>query len=546
MRTGWKSGNAGCAENKGLQSLASIIMVFSRKFLRLCAFALSLLALLIPVPADAQAQCGVVDSISYPIDTSAFRIVQDFGAPSVRHEGRFHTGEDWYGARGASLGQPVRAIAVGRVTYSAPNGWGRDGGVVIIEHTFPDKSVAYSMYGHMAETDSVKFPGRLKCVQPGDIIGTVGDARPAPHLHFEIRVNQADIPGPGYTTADPETLGWRHPLKFVTDWQAWLHPAYRWHVDLAEPELLVPPLELDDHSLLILDGNTLKRATADGRVLWRKLLAKPAVSVLGYQGTPLITYTDGSIQPVDYDGTLGESVASAAAAPDSPPLTVGDLLIYHTTANELVAAYLPDRHKVAWRLANVPPFVRGVVATQVIGLLTTDEILVISLDGQLLSRAKLRAEGNLTAAPNGTLVAYTHGGLWTINPQGSWALLLDTAPPNPGSGAALALQDGRTALFDGQTLTFYQRDGSPGTKIAVPAIAGRAELAQFGNILLLVSTHGDIAALGEIGGVCAQTRVFGDDRAAIWYSLGEDSVLRVAIADQIIGLDWKRFARGCP
>src|SRR5574338_14758 len=101
-------------------------------------FALCAFALLIIQPARAQVQCGVVTSINFPVDTSAFRIVQDFAAQSPRHQGRYHTGEDWYGGRGTSYGQYVRAIANGRVTFSSPNGWGRDGGVIIIEHTFPD------------------------------------------------------------------------------------------------------------------------------------------------------------------------------------------------------------------------------------------------------------------------------------------------------------------------------------------------------------------------------------------------------------------------
>ncbi|MBC7810580.1 MAG: hypothetical protein H7175_05505, partial [Burkholderiales bacterium] len=86
-----------------------------------------------PTKLGAQEQCGFAQSIDFPIDTNLFRIAQDFGSPSPRHQGRYHTGEDWYGIRGESFGQPVRAIAAGRVTYSAVNGWGRDGGVVIIE-----------------------------------------------------------------------------------------------------------------------------------------------------------------------------------------------------------------------------------------------------------------------------------------------------------------------------------------------------------------------------------------------------------------------------
>ena len=87
-----------------------------------------LLILNSPPVLRAQADCGRVDQIVFPVDQSRFTLVQAFGAPSVRHQGRFHTGEDWYGGRGTTEGLPVVAAANGRVTYSYDLGWGRDGG----------------------------------------------------------------------------------------------------------------------------------------------------------------------------------------------------------------------------------------------------------------------------------------------------------------------------------------------------------------------------------------------------------------------------------
>jgi murein DD-endopeptidase MepM/ murein hydrolase activator NlpD len=102
------------------------------------------LLLAFAAPVSAQTQCGFATSVSFPVDPAQFQIAQDFGAPSPRHQGRYHTGEDWYGGR-ESYGTYVRSIANGRVTFSSPNGWGRDGGVIIIEHSFPDGTTAYSM-----------------------------------------------------------------------------------------------------------------------------------------------------------------------------------------------------------------------------------------------------------------------------------------------------------------------------------------------------------------------------------------------------------------
>ena len=147
-----------------------------------------LIGVFIPYSAAAQPQCGVVDGVSDPVDRAAFSIMQDFAVPNYRFRGMYHTAEDLAAGRGQTLGQPVRAIAAGRVTFSSPLAWGRDGGVVIIEHTFPDGSIYYSQYGHMDEVEGAAFPRPFTCVAQGDIIGVTGDARPSTHLHFEIPI----------------------------------------------------------------------------------------------------------------------------------------------------------------------------------------------------------------------------------------------------------------------------------------------------------------------------------------------------------------------
>ncbi len=504
---------------------------------------------LLSVTVHGQAQCGFAETISYPIDAGTFRMTQGFAVPSERHHGRFHTGEDWYGGRGMSYGQPVRAIAAGRVTYAYAIGWGRDGGVVIIEHTFPDGAIAYSQYGHMIETDTVQFPRGFECVQAGQVIGVVGDARPAPHLHFEIRVNNPDVPGPGYTWEDPVTLGWRSPAKFITNRQAWLHPAYQWHIEAGgEAGPIAPPLALNDGSLLYLDGDMLKRATYDGRVLWRIVLEHRAVDVSGYRGTPLLTYADGTVQVINLDGTLGESWQTDIS-PDGPPLFAGEAPVFHTSDNALVMLD-ETRRGVIWRLEGVPEYVRGYVAGDsdnfTVGLITAEnEIRTISWTGELLYRGWLRETGSFATAEDGSLLAYTRGGLWRIDSSGTWSLVMENAPPGGGSSAALVTDAGRMYLFDGETMHAYSRDGELLWQSAVPDVSGLAELVLYGNVLLLTSNHGDIAALRESGGLCGQTKIFGDDRARLWYELGGDGVLRVAVADQIMGLDWRRFTGAC-
>lgn len=187
-------------------------------FVRVCLF--TCLILLFTSTGLSQVSCGIANSIQHPVDINQYTLTQDFAAPSLRHQGRFHTGEDWYGGRNSSLGEPVYAAARGRVTYSWDLGWGRDGGVVIIEHVFPDGRILYTQYGHIAETETVKFPGVGDCVEAGEMIARIGDSRPAPHVHFEIRSANPTFPGPGYTWDDPRDIGWLDPTLLIARMQA--------------------------------------------------------------------------------------------------------------------------------------------------------------------------------------------------------------------------------------------------------------------------------------------------------------------------------------
>lgn len=518
--------------------------------MRLAAqLATSLLAaglLLAPPALRAQGDCGPVTAVQPPVDPDTFQLVQLFGIPSPRHQGRYHTGEDWYGGRGTSYGQPVRAIAAGRVTYSAPAGWGRDGGVVIIEHTLPDGSVLYSQYGHMQDASGYPFPPRYSCVRMGDIIGGVGDARPAPHLHFEIRVNQPDVPGPGYTWTDPVALGWRPPSAALTNWAAWLHPAHRWHLELAAPAATSPAV-LDDNSLVYLDAGRARRATPDGRVLWRLNLDREAVGVAARAGIPVIIYADGSLQAVGLDGapverwSLNEPLRAVFEA-DGQRLA-------QTTAGALISLSA-DLQSVVWRLEGLPPITRLVAAPGAIGALAADNtLLTLSPAGRLLDRAQLREPGALAAAPDGTLLAYTRGGLWRVDSAGVWALVLaDQAPPGGAGTAALQDSQGRLILY-GVTgvpaLRAYNQDGALLWATPVPLMPGAVALAQHGPLLLLASGGDLVVARAADGALCGQIRLHGDPRAPVWSRLGSDGILRLVAGAQIAAYDWAALSQGC-
>lgn len=512
------------------------------------------LSLLGPSSAHAQVDdpCGLLDSVSYPIDRGTFQLGQDFGTASPRHQGRYHTGEDWFTAYGATRGQPVRAIGRGTVTFSSPSAWGIDGGVVVIRHRLPDGDYIYSQYGHIEQTDSVRFPARLSCVEPGQVLGVIGDARPAPHLHFEMRVPSAqnpgiaDTPGPGYTRTDPRLLGWRRPLEMMTNLEAQLNRAYLWHTTLAAESRPAPPLVLNDNSLLVLDGTRLRRITNDGRVMWRVTVDENPVSLHGHQAASYLTYGDGRVILVDVSSggfSLARNLTVTLRPPALPTPGGGRL---HAAPDGGLVALGPDGFSVAWEAPNGRPFSHGLATPALIALATDDTLRLHDREGRLLGEAVLENGVALAQHADGSLIAYTLGGLWVVSPAGDWSLLLPDAPPGGQGHAVVMLPDGSLYLSDGQMLTAYAPGGAELWQARLPlAVTGDLMLTAYDNVLLLTGSGGQIVAARASGGFCGFTRIYGDERVPLWHDLGDDGVLRVNVGSQFFGFDWERFTAGC-
>lgn len=527
---------------------------------------LSLLVLLTlgsaPEDSYAQTQCPNASDVQFPFDPNTWTLAQDFGVPSPRHQGRYHTGEDWFLSGADSLGQPVHAMAAGRVTYSFPLGWGRDGGVVIIEHIFDDGTIVYSQYGHMMETDTIKFPMRLSCVEAGQIIGAVGSARPAPHLHFEIKLEGADNPGPGYSWTNPYTDGWRQASEFVLNRQAWSQNWHRWHLQTNDPNgFQAPPLLLSDSSLLYIDGLSLRLATYDGRVLWRVILERPALAVVAGPDQPLVIYQDGTVVQIDpsSEGAAQDSWQLPEQFAAVTPIVAGDQVLLRT-ADDALVALSADRRSIDWRVDEVPLYKDSYVAPELIALLTqSNALILLSRNGDVISRAQLRGSVGFDTAPDQQLVVYGRGGLWKVNRSGEWGPLLNGETPiqvaedaSEGSEAVSVVYVAETRMvyaFDGRALNAYDMNGSQQWTVPL-ALTGQVEIAPVGGLLLLLSSHGDLVAVQPDGVLCAAGRVYGDSRSLLWYSPEEgsvpaDNVFRVAVGDQMVGVDWEQFIHVC-
>src|SRR5258706_8117999 len=207
----------------------------------------------------AQDPCGLVDSIDYPIDGISIDH-DDFGMYRAGFGG-YHSGIDMAFNR---YGDPVHAAARGRVTFSDPAGWDTEKGVVIIEHTFPDDSIFFTLYGHMEEVNGRTFPALGQCVEKGDIIGSVGNpSRGAPHLRYEIRKMKASTGGPGYWSVDPLDGGWLHPIDFTEQWRLRLNPASRAMLTAGSGPI-APPLLEPDGGAGFAEEYHLERRTAQG------------------------------------------------------------------------------------------------------------------------------------------------------------------------------------------------------------------------------------------------------------------------------------------
>jgi hypothetical protein len=125
-----------------------------------------------------------------------------------------HLGDDLNGIGGenSDLGDPIYAVADGRVLLAreAGPGWGN---VVIVLHAYLENGERKYIQSYYAHVESMLVhPG--EDVRRGQQVATVGTAngRYLAHLHLEMREFITPFIGPGYRE---DTRGWLNPTAFI-------------------------------------------------------------------------------------------------------------------------------------------------------------------------------------------------------------------------------------------------------------------------------------------------------------------------------------------
>lgn len=423
-----------------------------------------------PTPKSG-ARCGVVDVFDFPIDPPDAATVGrgggDFGHFRSRYD-KYHAGEDWGAPAGRqNFGTPVYSIGHGWVSYAQPEGWNRDKGVIIVQHTLADGRVLYSFYGHLDPPSITLEPG--ECVLRGQQVGNIGRPRTPPHLHFEMRTHLPYQPGPGYWEEDPTTAGWLPPSQTIWTQRMTAVPGVLWSRPATSS--FSQPIGIWQEMLLTLaDGQIVGQRLADGRELWRwpndeetavanaLLLAEEALLIIAERSGRVSAFTlaDEAVPNL----TERWSVAgSGADVPQLLPLP-GEGIV--TAVSDQLTAYSAEGERL-WRLQ---------IDSRPLSWAATDTHLILATAGQdgqlwLLDGT----EGvPLPTAVNGHIVGgeqpfiYADDGLYRLDAEAGLAELVYPLATPVSQGDVLALADGSVLIahtdVDDRRLLLFNAEGS--------------------------------------------------------------------------------------
>jgi hypothetical protein len=137
-----------------------------------------------------------------------------FAYNAQRFTENHHLGDDLNGIGGenSDLGDPIYAVADGRVLLARDGGPGW-GNVIIVLHAIEENGQRRYVESYYAHCDELLVRPEQQ-IHRGQQIATVGTAngRYFAHLHFEIREFMTPFIGPGYRE---KTNGWLNPTEFI-------------------------------------------------------------------------------------------------------------------------------------------------------------------------------------------------------------------------------------------------------------------------------------------------------------------------------------------
>ncbi|MCY4023655.1 MAG: peptidoglycan DD-metalloendopeptidase family protein [Anaerolineaceae bacterium] len=450
----------------------------------LCA--LCLLLPLGPLMAQAEAPCGIVDSIGTPVD-DLVEGYDDFG----RYRSRFggvHVGIDLAFDR---WGEPVRAAMRGVVTYSDLAGWDSEKGVVVVAHDMPDASRVYTLYGHLEQFDELPLPAVGDCVTRETVLGGVGwPSRGRPHLHYEVRNFLPDDGGPGYIEGDPLQAGWYHPLAFTALWQLRLAAG---HLATAAFDAIPTQLTLlpsPGAYALASEGNVSSATLGAENSAWQVETESRIVDLAALPSGRVAAHTQEG-QVVLLDNGRYEALWRS---PDPGALlqTLGESLVFALPDGAL-QAYGPDGVAL-WSLPPAPAPSRPLFFT------SDGETLALGLgaeDGQVLWRlvgdggairheALLARQSTLTPAGDGSWLGLDGRRFFRI--VADQVQELTTLDSRPGNAVAITMDMyGNSYFYNGRTsLISLDAQGVQRWRVAWPgARSARPPLLDTGSGCLL-------------------------------------------------------------
>ena len=479
-------------------------------------------------PSQDDTRCGIVDLLDFPLNPpdgdGVARGGADFGVYRGRYE-QYHTGEDWWLSRGrSSFGAPVYSIGHGRVTYAAPLGWGRDQGIVIVQHGFADGRQLLSFYGHLDPSSVTLNAG--ECVRRGQQVGLIGRPRTPPHLHFEIRTHMPDEPGGGYWWQDPTLDGWKPPSQTIWQKRMSASPGVEWLRPPAGRSTVAVGLQ-DEHTFVILEEQQLIGLdSATGEERW-SVTPEDRIEAAALDVTRPILYVAGQLGQIEAYRLPDLAVGNSEAVPEDTlsSMWVVDLdvvgiptLIPHPQGGVVLVVWndaigLSATGEVLWHEDTFDRTLDWAVAGDQLLLSTVGRDQSVWAIDKLGPRPWAGLAGGSLSTQADHALLFNDQGLLKLNPgDGSHELLSEWPQDSLRASDVMALEDGnalvvylsrsdrRLILFDSQGNVVWQRalpDSISGTPTLQP-VDGRpyliiqSESGRTGSISVFAIDTGNI------------------------------------------------------